>query len=73
MNKAANSPKWSDGETQKFYRAIKIFGTDFQMISGLFRNRSRNQIKVIMINIYLKKNKFRKEENSNFIEVNNSL
>jgi len=47
-----HSEKWTEEETKKFYRAIELFGTDFSLITKLFPNRNRNQIK----------NKFLKEE-----------
>jgi hypothetical protein len=47
-----HSEKWTEEETQKFYRALEIFGTDFSLICKLFPTRNRNQIK----------NKFLKEE-----------
>lgn len=47
-----HSEKWTEDETEKFYRALEIFGTDFSLISRLFPKRNRNQIK----------NKFLKEE-----------
>lgn len=39
--KKKTSMKWSEDDTNKFYRTIQLFGTDFQMISNLFKNRSR--------------------------------
>lgn len=47
-----HSEKWTEDETEKFFRALEIFGTDFSLIAKLFPNRNRNQIK----------NKFLKEE-----------
>jgi len=47
-----HSEKWTEEETKKFYRALELFGTDFSLITKLFPNRNRNQIK----------NKFLKEE-----------
>jgi len=47
-----HTEKWSEKETQKFYRALELFGTDFSMIAKVFKNRNRNQIK----------NKFLREE-----------
>lgn len=48
--------KWKPEETQKFFSALQIFGTDFTMIEKVFNGeRSREQIK----------NKFRKEERIN--------
>ena len=39
--------KWKPEETQKFYMALQIFGTDFSLIEKVFNHqRSREQIKV---------------------------
>ncbi|KAK4057277.1 hypothetical protein OIO90_001774 [Microbotryomycetes sp. JL221] len=37
--------KWSADETELFYEGVRQFGTDFEMIAGLFPNRNRRQIK----------------------------
>lgn len=47
--------RWLEEETEKFYRALQIFGTDFSVIERLIPGRSRKQIK----------NKFNKEEKVN--------
>ncbi|PNY13604.1 transcription factor TFIIIB component [Trifolium pratense] len=44
--------KWSTGDTEKFYEAIRQFGTDFTMIQQLFPDKTRHQIKL----------KYKKEE-----------
>ena len=49
------SKKWSPEETEKFYKALQIFGTDFSILMKLLPGRSRKQIK----------NKFNKEERVN--------
>ena len=49
------SEKWHPEETEKFYKALQIFGTDFSIISKLLPGRTRKQIK----------NKFNKEEHEN--------
>ena len=41
-----HSGKWSVKETIKFKDALRIFGTDFTIISKLMHPRSRKQIKV---------------------------
>lgn len=46
------SRKWTDTETRLFLRALGLFGTDFSMITLMFKGRSRSQII----------NKFHKEE-----------
>jgi len=47
-----HTEKWTPDENRKFYKALEIFGSDFSLISRIFKNRTRNQIK----------NKFHKEE-----------
>ncbi|PWN27006.1 hypothetical protein BDZ90DRAFT_232583 [Jaminaea rosea] len=42
---AAATAKWSAGETDEFYRAVSMWGTDFEMISRMFPARTRKQIK----------------------------
>ncbi|KAI0445039.1 hypothetical protein F4803DRAFT_212973 [Xylaria telfairii] len=43
---------WTDEETEKFYRLLGMFGTDFETISRLFPSKNRRAIKL----------KFNKEE-----------
>ena len=43
---------WTDEETEKFYRLLSMFGTDFETISNLFPGKNRRAIKL----------KFNKEE-----------
>jgi hypothetical protein len=52
FKKVNHTEKWTEKETEKFYRALELFGTDFSMIAKVFKNRNRNQIK----------NKFLREE-----------
>jgi hypothetical protein len=52
FKKINHTEKWTEKETEKFYRALELFGTDFSMIARVFKNRNRNQIK----------NKFLREE-----------
>lgn len=54
-----SSVRWSRYETDKFYDALRMFGTDFTLIASRFPNRSRKQIKA----------KFVKEESRNSIAV----
>lgn len=51
MDKAPRG-KWSARDTEKFYEAIRQFGTDFTMIQQLFPDKTRHQIKL----------KYKKEE-----------
>ncbi|KAM0789223.1 hypothetical protein ACM66B_000066 [Microbotryomycetes sp. NB124-2] len=37
--------KWTAEETELFYEGVRQFGTDFEMIAGLFPDRNRAQIK----------------------------
>jgi len=46
---------WSDKETIKFYKALSIVGSDFSMMESVFKNRSRQELKL----------KFKKEERNN--------
>lgn len=44
-SKRAKPAKWSDSETDEFYKAVGMWGSDFEMISRMFPNRTRKQIK----------------------------
>lgn len=46
---------WTPPETELFYRALRMFGTDFQMISGMFPSKQRRHVKL----------KFNREERLN--------
>ncbi|KAG6006134.1 hypothetical protein E4U21_007370 [Claviceps maximensis] len=46
---------WTDAETELFYRGLRMFGTDFQMISKMFPAKQRRHIKL----------KFNREERHN--------
>ena len=46
---------WSEKETLRFYSALSIFGTDFSMMSSIFKKRNRHDLKM----------KFKKEERVN--------
>ncbi|KAL2885627.1 Transcription factor TFIIIB component B'' [Ceratocystis lukuohia] len=37
---------WTMEDTEKFYHALKMFGTDFQMISNMFPGRTRRHVKM---------------------------
>lgn len=44
--------KWNVEDTQKFYMALAIFGTDFSMIERVFNEeRNREQIKVSLFKL----------------------
>ncbi|XP_043077107.1 transcription factor TFIIIB component B'' homolog isoform X3 [Puntigrus tetrazona] len=55
FRKGTYTKPWSNGETEMFYLAISMVGTDFSMIGQLFPHRGRIEIK----------NKFKKEERNN--------
>ncbi|XP_065100081.1 uncharacterized protein [Paramisgurnus dabryanus] len=55
FRKGTYTKPWSSGETDMFYLAISMVGTDFSMIGQLFPHRDRVEIK----------NKFKKEERAN--------
>lgn len=44
--KRTKAESWDEDTTDLFYRGLRMFGTDFMMISKLFPNRSRHQIKL---------------------------
>src|SRR5215217_8408357 len=37
--------RWDVAETERFYEALSMFGTDFELISKMFVGRSRRQLK----------------------------
>ncbi|KAK1691580.1 hypothetical protein BDP55DRAFT_647456 [Colletotrichum godetiae] len=37
---------WNEEETELFYRGLRMFGTDFQMISGMFPGKNRRHVKM---------------------------
>ncbi|XP_077318618.1 transcription factor TFIIIB component B'' homolog isoform X2 [Lithobates pipiens] len=55
FRKSTYSKPWSEEETDMFYLAISMVGTDFSMIGQLFPHRERIEIK----------NKFKREERAN--------
>nr|NP_001077289.1 uncharacterized protein LOC553495 [Danio rerio]AAI35002.1 LOC553495 protein [Danio rerio] len=55
FRKGTYTKPWSNGETEMFFLAISMVGTDFSMIGQLFPHRGRLEIK----------NKFKKEEKNN--------
>merc|ERR1719369_575534 len=46
---------WSEKETIKFYKALSVVGSDFSMMESIFKNRTRQELKL----------KFKKEEKMN--------
>ncbi|XP_024154567.1 transcription factor TFIIIB component B'' homolog isoform X2 [Oryzias melastigma] len=55
FRKGTHTKPWSIEETDMFYLAISMVGTDFSMICQLFTHRARSEIK----------NKFKREERAN--------
>ncbi|XP_060692234.1 transcription factor TFIIIB component B'' homolog [Hemiscyllium ocellatum] len=55
FRKSTHTKPWSNKETDMFFLAISMVGTDFSMIGQLFPNRTRIEIK----------NKFKREEKLN--------
>ncbi|KAF8537149.1 hypothetical protein BDD12DRAFT_807177 [Trichophaea hybrida] len=55
--------RWEAEDTDRFYEALSMFGTDFEIISRLFPGRSRRQIK----------NKFNCEERKEPLRVTQAL
>lgn len=37
---------WTDEETELFYRGLRMFGTEFEMISRMFPNKQRRHVKL---------------------------
>jgi transcription factor TFIIIB component B'' len=54
---------WDAESNDKFYKGLRMFGTDFEMISKMFPDRNRRQIKL----------KFNKEERENPRKISNTL
>lgn len=50
--KRESAVKWEPTETEKFYNALRAFGTDFSLMESMFPGRSRRQLKL----------KFKREE-----------
>ena len=54
---------WSEEMTDLFYKGLRMFGTDFMMISKMFPGMSRRHIKL----------KYTREERTNLARVHNNL
>ncbi|XP_048875626.1 transcription factor TFIIIB component B'' homolog isoform X3 [Brienomyrus brachyistius] len=63
FRKASYTKPWSNKETDMFFLAISMVGTDFSMIGQLFPHRSRSEIK----------NKFKKEERTNSCRIDKAF
>ncbi|KAF3923936.1 hypothetical protein AA313_de0206758 [Arthrobotrys entomopaga] len=44
-SKREKTERWDDDETERFYQALGMFGTDFEMMSKMFVGRSRRMLK----------------------------
>jgi transcription factor TFIIIB component B'' len=62
-SKREKGDRWEAEDTDRFYEALSMFGTDFEIISRLFPGRSRRQIK----------NKFNCEERKEPLRVTQAL
>ena len=61
--KRDNSGGWNELLTERFYDGLRMFGTDFEMISKMFPGRTRHKIKL----------KFVKEEKVNYDKIRATL
>lgn len=62
--KRDSTDRWSKQDTQKFYMALQLMGTDFDLVETLFEGkRTRKQIK----------NKFNKEQRADMAKINKLL
>ncbi|KAI9864532.1 MAG: Transcription factor TFIIIB component B [Trichoglossum hirsutum] len=61
--KREKTEPWDEDSTDRFYNALRMFGTDFGMISKMFPGRTRRQIKL----------KFNKEERTDSKRVTEIL
>ncbi|OOF91145.1 hypothetical protein ASPCADRAFT_155453 [Aspergillus carbonarius ITEM 5010] len=61
--KRSKTESWDEEMTDLFYRGLRMFGTDFMMISKLFPGRSRRQIKL----------KFNNEERRDPMRIKDTL
>ncbi|XP_059906363.1 transcription factor TFIIIB component B'' homolog isoform X2 [Gadus macrocephalus] len=63
FRKKTHSKAWSSEETDMFFLAVSMVGTDFSMIGQLFPHRARSEIK----------NKFKREERANSWRVDKAF
>lgn len=61
--KAKGSNRWNQAETDLFYEALSMCGTDFSIIQTLISHRTRAQIK----------GKYKLEERANLVRINAAL
>lgn len=41
----SNGTRWTEEETELFYKGLRMFGTDFEMVASLFPSKRRKEIK----------------------------
>ncbi|KAI5303544.1 Transcription factor TFIIIB component B, partial [Ascosphaera atra] len=63
FGKRTKAESWDEALTDLFYRGLRMFGTDFMMISKMFPGRNRRQIKL----------KFSNEERKNPLRIKETL
>ncbi|XP_033105585.1 uncharacterized protein LOC117107875 isoform X2 [Anneissia japonica] len=63
FRKRVHTTAWTKRETERFFMALSMVGTDFSMINALFPKRTRHQIK----------NKFKREERVNRVRVDKAI
>ncbi|KAI9799686.1 MAG: hypothetical protein M1825_004421 [Sarcosagium campestre] len=61
--KKEKKESWDEATTELFYRGIRMFGTDFMIVSKMIPGRTRRQIKL----------KFGKEEKNNPLKIRDAL
>ena len=61
--KKERNVRWTTNEDEIFYKGLRQFGTDFEMISKMFPYRTRRQIKL----------RFTSEERRNGLKIKNAL
>lgn len=62
-SKREKPERWDGEADAKFYQGLSMFGTDFELIAGMFPDRSRRQIK----------NRYNNEERKNPDKITNAL
>ncbi|KAK3375107.1 transcription factor TFIIIB component-like protein [Podospora didyma] len=63
LRRKMKAKQWPDEETEKFYTALGMFGTDFDTISRMFPDKTRKHIKL----------KFNREERANPQRITEAL
>ncbi|XP_071960360.1 uncharacterized protein [Antedon mediterranea] len=63
FRKRTHTSAWTKMETERFFLALSMVGTDFTMVNALFPKRTRHQIK----------NKFKREERMNRTRIDKAI